>query len=101
MCIVAFGATGNTLDRLRYFCFRIIVFQVLKGGFEVSFQRIQVFKAVIGFFGLGSVLGMAALSGLVGAPLARFTTRRPVQVAALVATGHPWPAVVLVPTGAR
>jgi hypothetical protein len=43
--------------------------------------------AYIGFFGLGSVLGMAALSGLVGAPLARFTARKPVQVAALVATG--------------
>jgi hypothetical protein len=43
--------------------------------------------AYIAFFGFGSVLGMAALSGLVGAPLARFTTRSPVQVAALAATG--------------
>lgn len=43
--------------------------------------------AYIAFFGLGSVLGMAALSGLVGAPLARFTTRIPVQVAALATTG--------------
>jgi len=43
--------------------------------------------AYIAFFGFGSVLGMAALSGLVGAPLARFTTRSPVQVAALATTG--------------
>jgi hypothetical protein len=43
--------------------------------------------AYIAFFGLGSVLGMAALSGLVGAPLAHFTKRVPVQVAALAATG--------------
>lgn len=43
--------------------------------------------AYIAFFGLGSVLGMAALSGLIGAPLARFTGRNPVQVAALAATG--------------
>jgi High-affinity nickel-transport protein len=43
--------------------------------------------AYMAFFGLGSVLGMAALSGLIGVPLARFTTRIPVQVAALAATG--------------
>jgi hypothetical protein len=38
-------------------------------------------------FGVGSVLGMAAISGLAGVPLARFTKRIPVQVAALAATG--------------
>jgi hypothetical protein len=43
--------------------------------------------AYIAFFGLGSVLGMAALSGFIGAPLAKFTVRNPVQIAALAATG--------------
>ena len=43
--------------------------------------------AYIAFFGLGSVLGMAALSGLIGAPLSKFTARNPVQVAALATTG--------------
>lgn len=43
--------------------------------------------AYIAFFGLGSVVGMAALSGLIGGPLSRFTGRNPVRVAALAATG--------------
>lgn len=43
--------------------------------------------AYIAFFGLGSVLGMAAISGVVGIPLSRATTRLRVQAAALATTG--------------
>ena len=43
--------------------------------------------AYMAFFGLGSVVGMAALSGLIGAPLARFARKTGVRVAALATAG--------------
>jgi hypothetical protein len=39
------------------------------------------------FFGLGSVVGMAALSGLIGVPLGRFCARAQLRAAAMACTG--------------